>query len=134
MSDRMSDQIGDQRGLTALGAVGLALALGLIGGTLDVLTGPGLRTMFAVTFVAGSALAAWLVRRADLRVAVIMPPLVYVTVALIGGAMENAGEPGSFLTQQALELANALVLGAPVLLVATGLAVLIAVFRGTRGR
>lgn len=90
--------------------------------------------MFALTFVAGSALAAWLVRRQDLRVAVIMPPLVYVTLALIGGAMENAGEPGSFLTQQALELANALVLGAPVLLVATGLAVAIAVFRGTRGR
>jgi len=129
----MSDRIGDRRGLTALGAVGLALALALIGGTLDVLTGPGLRTVFAITFVAGSALAAWLVRRQDLRVAVIMPPLVYVTVALLGGAMENVGEPGSFLTQQALELANALVLGAPVLLVATGLAVLIAVLRRARG-
>jgi len=130
----MSDRIGDQRGLTALGAVGLALGLGLVGGTLDVLTGPGLRTVFALTFVAGSALAAWFVRRQDLRVAVIMPPLVYVTLALIGGAMENAGEPGSFFTQQALELANALVLGAPVLLIATGLAVLIAVFRGARDR
>lgn len=130
----MDERLGGERGLTALGAVGLALGLGLVGGTIDVLTGPGLRTLFALTFVVGSALAAWLVRHEDLRVAVIMPPLVYVTLALIGGAMENAGEPGSFFTQQALELANALVLGAPVLLVATGLAVAIAVFRGARGR
>jgi hypothetical protein len=90
--------------------------------------------VFAVCFVLGSVLAAATVHREDLRAAVVMPPLVYVTLAFLGGAVEQAGEPGSFITQQGLELANALFVGAPVLVVATLLALLVAVGRGLRGR
>lgn len=125
--------VADRRGLTAAGAVGLALLLGLAGGAYDVLTGPGLRTVFAVCFVAGCALAALLVHREDLKAAVVMPPLVYVVLALVGGAVERTAS-GSFLTQQALELVNALVVGAPVLLTATGAALLVALVRGLSGR
>lgn len=117
-----------------MGAVALALGLGLVGGTYDVVTGPGLRTAFAICFVVGCVAAAVTVHREDLRAAVIMPPLVYVALALFGGAVERAGEPGSFVTRQALELANALVLGAPVLITATGLALVVAVARGISGR
>lgn len=126
--------VADRRGLTATGAVALGLGLGIAGGAYDVVTGPGLRTVFAVCFVVGSVLAAATVHREDLRAAVIMPPLVYVALALLGGAVERAGEPGSLLTQQALELVNALVLGAPVLVTATGLALVVAVVRWLRGR
>ena len=121
--------VGDRRGLTAFGAVTVALVLGLLGGAWDVATGPGLRAVFAVCFVLGCGLAALLVHREDLRAAVVMPPLVYVALALAGGAVERAGEPGSFVTRQALELVNALALGAPVLLAATGLALLVALVR-----
>jgi flagellar biosynthesis protein FliQ len=48
--------------------------------------------------------------------------------------VEGYGAAGSFLGQQALEMANALVLGAPVLLTATGLALIIAVVRAVSGR
>lgn len=124
--------VADRRGLTALGAVGVAVALGLVGGTFDVITGPGLREVFAVCFVGGSTLAALLVHREDLRAAVIMPPLVYVALALIAGAVESSGRAGSFLTQQALELLNSLVLGAPVLLTATAAALAVALWRHYR--
>jgi cation transporter-like permease len=126
--------VGDRRGLTALGAVALALVLGMAGGAVDVATGPGLRTVFAVCFVVGCGLAALLVHREDLVAAVVMPPLVYVALALLGGAVEKAAEPGSFVTQQALELVNALVLGAPVLISATAVALLVALARAVLGR
>jgi len=126
--------VADRRGLTALGAVTLALTLGLVGGFIDVMTGPGLRTVFAICFIAGCALAALKVHREDLLAAIVMPPLVYAAIALLAGAFSQTSAAGSWLTQQALELATSLVLGAPVLLTATGLAFVIAVARGVTGR
>jgi len=121
--------VADRRGLTALGALALAIAFGLVGGAVDVVTGPGLRVVFAVCFVTGSALAALLVHREDLRAAVVMPPLVYLLLALFAGLVETTGHDGSFITQQAVELFNSLVVGAPVLLAATGAALAIALWR-----
>lgn len=129
-----SGHVVDRRGLTATGAVGVALLLGAGGGLVDVLTGPGLRTVFAVCFIAGCALAALTVHREDLVAAVVMPPLVYVVLALFAGAFSQTVAVGSMLTRQALELTSSLILGAPVLLTATGLAFLIAVARGIAGR
>lgn len=126
--------VADRRGLTAVGAVAVALLLGLAGGAYDVVTGPGLREVFAVCFIAGCGLSALLVHREDLVAAVVMPPLVYVVLALVGGAFERTVATGSFLSRQALELVNALVLGAPVLVGATLLAVAVATVRGLRGR
>ncbi|MCY7364501.1 MAG: hypothetical protein LH469_04190 [Frankiaceae bacterium] len=125
--------VGDRRGLTATGAVALALLLGLLGGAFDVVTGPGLREVFAVSFVAGCGLAALTVHREDLLAAVVMPPLVYVVLVLLGGVIERTASSASFLVQQAIELVNALVVGAPVLLAATGLALLVALVRRKRG-
>src|SRR4051794_7878058 len=48
---------GDQRGLTAAGATLLVLALGGLGAGVDVATGTGLRTVFAVAFTVAAALA-----------------------------------------------------------------------------
>lgn len=126
--------VGDRRGLTATGAVAVALLLGIVGGAIDVLTGPGLREVFAVSFVTGCLVAALTVHREDLVAAVVMPPLVYVVLALIGGAVERTAQTGSFLTQQAIELVNALVLGAPVLMTATGAALVVALVRWTSRR
>lgn len=126
--------VADRRGLTAVGAAALAITFGAAGGLVDVLTGPGLRTVFAVCFVVGCALAALTVHREDLTASVVMPPLVYVLLALVAGAFSQTVGTGSLLTRQALELATSLFLGAPVLLTATGLAALIAVVRRLFGR
>ena len=108
----------------------IALGCGLAGGLGDVLTGPGLRTAFAVSFVVGCALAAAAVRREDLGVAVVAPPLVYVVIALVAGAVRGTGAGGSWVVRQALDLFTALVLEAPTLMVATGTALLIGLARG----
>jgi hypothetical protein len=121
--------VADRRGLTAVGAVTVALVLGAVGGFIDVMTGPGLRTVFGICFIAGCAFAALKVHREDLIATVVMPPLVYVALALVAGAFSQTVAVGSVLTRQALELATSLVLGAPVLLTATGLAFAIAVVR-----
>ena len=126
--------MGDRRGLTAAGAVTLALLLGVIGGTVDVATGRGLRVVFAVCFVLGCALASLLVHREDLKAAVVMPPLLYVLLALVAGAVGSTGGNGSFVTRETLELVQALVIGAPVLFAATGAAVVVALARWLRRR
>ena len=126
--------VADRRGLTALGAVTVALLLGAAGGFIDVMTGPGLRTVFAISFIAGCAFAAVKVHREDLIATVVMPPLVYVALALLAGAFSQTAVVGGWMTRQALELATSLVLGAPVLLTATGLAFAIAVVRALVGR
>jgi hypothetical protein len=126
--------VADRRGLTAVGAVTVALVLGALGGFIDVMTGPGLRTAFAVCFVAGCAIAALKVHREDLIAAIVMPPLVYVVIALLAGAFSKTAGVGGWMTRQALELATSLVLGAPVLLTATALSFVIAVARGISGR
>jgi hypothetical protein len=126
--------VADRRGLTAFGAVTVALVIGSTGGLIDVMTGPGLRTLFAITFIAGCAIAALKVHREDLLAAVIMPPLIYAAIALLAGAFSHTTGVNSVLTRQALELATSLVLGAPVLLTATALSFVIAVSRGISGR
>jgi hypothetical protein len=124
----------DRRGLTAVGAVTVALVAGAAGGFIDVMTGPGLRTVFAICFIAGCGFAALKVHREDLVATVVMPPLVYVALALLAGAFSQTAAVGGWMTRQALELATSLVLGAPVLLTATGLAFAIAVVRAILGR
>lgn len=121
--------VGDARGLTASGAIAVALGAGLVGATIDVLTGAGLRTVFAVFFVLGCTAAAYKVHREDLGAAVVIPPLAYVALAFAAGVGRASGVGGSFITQQVLELFSALVLGAPALLLATGSAGLVAGFR-----
>ena len=124
--------VGDRRGLTATGAVALALALGFVGAAIDVNTGRGLRTVFALCFVLGTALAAMLVHREDLKATVVMPPLVYCVLALLGAAIGHTRAAGSFVKAEALELVSALILGAPVLYAATALALFIALGRAFR--
>ena len=122
----------DQRGLTAMGAATIALLLGFIGAVIDVKTGPGLRVVFAVTFVTGSALAALLVHREDLVAAVFIPPFTYCALAVVGGFLGSTHVAGSFVTKSGVALLDALILRAPVLFAATGLALAIAVVRKLR--
>ena len=127
--------VADRRGLTAAGAVLLALALGLLGAVIDVKTGSGLRTLFSVSFVVGSVLAALLVHREDLCAAVSMPPLTYCVLALVGGAVGSTATSGSLLKRQGLQVLSDLAVHAPVLFLATGLALVVALARrrpGTR--
>jgi hypothetical protein len=119
----------DRRGITAPGAVAVALLAGLVGGAIDVATGPGLRYVFSVLFVAGCAFAATRVHREDLVAAVTIPPLAYLALLAIGAFVETSGVGGSSLNREFGQLVNALVLKFPVLFFATVSAVVIALVR-----
>jgi hypothetical protein len=80
-------------------------------------------------FVLGCVIAAYKVHREDLLAAVVIPPLAYVALAVGANLGSRTTVGGSFLKQQVLELMTALVTKAPALLVATGLAALIALAR-----
>lgn len=121
--------IGDKRGLTATGAVAVALGAGILGGTIDVITGAGLRATFAVCFVLGCAFAAYKVHREDLGAAVVIPPLAYVALAIAADLGGHTTLGGSFVKQQMLELMTTLVTKAPAMLVATFVAAVIAFWR-----
>lgn len=110
------------------------MVIGGAGAGYDIATGTGLRTAFAVCFVVASALSALTVHHEDLRAAVVMPPLLYVALSLLSAAVEGIGGAGSFASRQLVELVNAIVLGAPVLMSATGMALLVAVVRWRGGR
>ncbi|HEV2889566.1 MAG TPA: DUF6542 domain-containing protein [Frankiaceae bacterium] len=120
--------LGDSRGLTAAGAAFLALGAGAAGGLVDVLTGEGLRDVFRVAFIVGCVLAAYKVHREDLLAAVVIPPLAYVALA-VAANLTSRTTGGSFLKQQALELMSDLVVKAPGMLIATGLAAVVALAR-----
>jgi hypothetical protein len=126
--------IGDRRGLTATGAVAVALGCGALGATIDVLTGAGLRSAFAVLFVLGCAFAAYKVHREDLLAAVVIPPLAYVALAFAANLGSHTTVGGSWVKQQVLELMASLVTKAPALLLATALAAVIALTRRVSGR
>lgn len=130
----VTGRVADRRGLTAAGAAVVMLVLGIAGGAYDVVSGQGLRLIFAVCFVSGCTLAALTVHKEHLRAVIVMPPLVYAALALVASAVEGWGGGGSFLQGQALELANALVLGAPVLVLGFLSVLAIALLRGVARR
>jgi hypothetical protein len=125
--------VADRRGITAFGAVTIAMLLGLLGGVIDVVTGPGLRTVFTVCFVAGCALAAFLVHREDLLATIVMPPLLYVTLALFAAGLEASGVTNGWLMHQVSETVTALILGTWTLVGAVAGAALVALFRISTG-
>jgi hypothetical protein len=122
-------RLADRRGLTALGAVLFTLLVGVLGGAADVLTGPGLREVFAIAFLSACLLSAISVHREDLAAVVVMPPLVYAALVLVAGLAEGGLPTGSLLLHQAIELFNGLVLGAPVLVAGTAMAAGVALIR-----
>lgn len=124
--------LGGRSGLTTAGATVLVLLVGGVGGAVDLMTGNGLRTVFAATFVAVAALSALVIERHRLLSSVVLVPLVYVVLALVADVVGSGGPGGA--SQQAVALLDAVVLGAPVLLAATGAAAVLALLRAVGSR
>lgn len=117
--------------LPAAGAVAVLVAAAVLGGIVDVVTGPGLRLGFAVGLALGAAAAALLVRPSGLPAVVVAPPLV----AVAGCLLFVVAAPGGGGTKGALlDIATGyLTYGFPGMATATGIAVLVLGFRLARG-
>jgi len=114
------DRVHGSPGLTAAGAVVLGFAGSLVAALVDGFTGGGLGWLFGLGFALSSGYAAAQVRRADLAVAAIAPPLVFVVLlgahALVGDGGSLKIKLGSVLLDL-IQLAPKLWLGASVALV-----------------
>lgn len=121
--------LGDARGLSAAGAVLLGFALGLAGAVVDVSTGTGLRTAFAICFLLGCIGATTLVHHEDLMATVVMPPLLFVVLAAVASVLDKGGGAGSWLTRRVFDVVTTMVTSAPVLFWAFGATLAVAVLR-----
>lgn len=124
------EQAPRQRGLSGAAAVLLALGVSLLGAGFDLLGGRTLGVGFAVCFVVGCLVAACAVRQRSLKTVVFAPPLLYAAVALGVGLL--MGTVPRTVTRQGIELVTVLVLGAPALLAAVSLVVLVMLLRAAR--
>jgi hypothetical protein len=107
------------------GATVATVLAGAIGAGLDTAHGAPARTLFAVFLALGAALSAAAVRREHLLAAVVMVPLAYLGLLLVGGL---------FSPDYSLWIATAFVVKAPVVLVATASGAVVAVVRAAAAR
>jgi hypothetical protein len=100
-----------------------ALVVTLLAAGLDSFLGSGLGLLTVVALTLSSAAAGLVTRRRDLLTVVVAPPLLYVFVAVVNVALAPAA------TLSLPSLATLLVRGFPAMGIATGAAVVVALFR-----
>lgn len=100
-----------------------ALVVTLLAAGLDSFLGSGLGLLTVVALTLSSAAAGLVTRRRDLLTIVVAPPLLYVFVAVVNVALAPAA------TLSLPSLATLLVRGFPAMGIATGAAVVVALFR-----
>jgi uncharacterized protein DUF6542 len=106
----------------AVAALGMFL-LTLVAGAADSYIGVGLGMITLVALTVGTIAAVFLVRRRDLFSVLVAPPLVFVAVALVNIGLAPSA-PLNLPT-----LATLLVRGFPAMAIATGVAVVLSLFR-----
>jgi hypothetical protein len=114
---------GHATGLRGALAVLGVFVLTLAGGAVDSFLGIGLGTLTLVTLVAASAVGTLLVRKRDLLTLVVAPPLVFVLVAAVNVVLAPSA---SFNLPT---LATVLIRGFPTMVVATLVALVVAIVR-----
>jgi hypothetical protein len=91
VAGRRSPSVRGERGVHGLVAAFITLVIAGIGGAIDIFTGNGLRTVFAVCLIVGVVIAGIVVRRRDALYIVFAPPLITVLLALINVATTSKG-------------------------------------------
>ena len=126
--------LGDSRGLTALSAAVIVLLAGGVGALIDLSVGSSLGGAFGVLFTLACAFVAARVHREDLAATIVLPPLVYLALAIVTAVIEppEGGSLGGGVKDTAANVVQAMILGAPALLAATVAATVVAVIRGRR--
>jgi hypothetical protein len=124
-------QRGGTPGLTAPGVAVIVLGASALGAVIDSIVRGDLGTVFAIMFVASSVYAATQVRRRDLLAAVIVPPLVFLTVLGVHELLSPTGKSRALIDLVG-DLVSTLALNAPTLWIGTGAAAVIVLVRHRR--
>lgn len=120
------------RGVTGRGVVALVAVTTLVGGLADLLFSGHRSFLFAIAFMASSGAGAFVVRRRDLPMAMIAPPLVYCLLILIMSLIDRSDLSGSFSTRETYYVGNAFVTGAPSIWIGTAIAAGVGWYRSKR--
>ncbi|MGI9093606.1 MAG: DUF6542 domain-containing protein [Mycobacteriales bacterium] len=72
-----------ESGLPGLAAALLAFVIAGVGGAIDIVTGDGLRTLFAGCLIAGVVVASFAARRSQVFYVVVSPPLTCLVLAMV---------------------------------------------------
>jgi hypothetical protein len=107
-------------------AVGTTFVAGIFGAALDTVHGAPAKTLFAFFLAAGAAFATATVRRQNLVATVVAVPLTYFVLLLLGGFAAGGDFRYWFVTS--------FIVKAPVVLIATAAAVVVAFARGAARR
>jgi len=126
-------QRGSASGLTAPGVAVIVLAASALGAVIDSIVRSDLGPFFAVLFIASSVYAATQVRRRDLLAAVIVPPLVFLTILGVHELVSPTGRSRALIDLVG-DLVSTLALNAPTLWIGTGAAAVIVFVRHRRHR
>lgn len=102
-------------GLTGRGVCVLIAAATFVGGLIDLAVSGHRSHLFGVLFAVTSALGALAVRKRDLRVAMVAPPLLYCVLIFVMSLIDQGGLTGGLLTREGFYLGNAFVTGAPAI-------------------
>ena len=124
-------QRGGAPGLTAPGVAVIVLGASALGAVIDSIVRGDLGTFFAIMFVASSVYAATQVRRRDLLAAVIVPPLVFLTILGVHELVSPTGTSRALIDLVG-DLVSTLALNAPTLWLGTGAAAVIVFVRHRR--
>lgn len=110
-----------ERGISGPVAAAVAFVIAAVGAAIDVVTGDGLRTIFAVFLVAAVVVGIVIVRRRQVFYLVFAPPLICVALALLSVLTTSHSAKGLTL--------DYLAHGFPAIATATGVALVFAVIR-----
>lgn len=110
-----------ERGVSGPAAAAVAFVIAAVGAAVDVFTGDGLRTVFAVFLVAAVVVGVVVVRRRQVFYLVFAPPLICVALALLSVLTTSHSAKGLTL--------DYLAHGFPAIATATGVALVLAVIR-----
>lgn len=102
-------------GLTGRGVCVLIAVVTFVGGLIDMAVSGHRDHLFGVLFAVTSALGALAVRKKDLRVAMVAPPLLYGVLIFLMSLIDQDGLTGGPLTREGFYLGNAFVTGAPAI-------------------
>jgi uncharacterized protein DUF6542 len=122
---RPTKQAPGRAGLPGLTSRGVCVLIGVatfVGGLIDMAVSGHRGHLFGVLFAVTSGLGALAVRKKDLRVAMVAPPLLYCVLIFVMSLIDQSGLTGGPLTREGFYLGNAFVTGAPAIWVGSLLA------------
>jgi hypothetical protein len=116
-------------GITGRGVVVLITAIAALVGVIDVIASGSRGPLFGVAFVVAAAASAYLVRRRDLLVSVVAPPLIYCVLIGFMSLIDSGGTPGGLTTRVGVYIGDAFATGAPSIWLGTAAAAAISWWR-----